>query len=156
MVTTLLDAAKYHQTGSGNSLSRTLERRVGSTFCETNLADGYFTLPNTGTCSKRNLDTHSRIQPYPNDHGTSGSQAWHSATNNQLQRSLQFLEEFQRLIDYQESRGQVHRLLLYQQLINSIASQRVADRPDRFEPRLIETQTQALRLPQKTKTRHQK
>lgn len=51
--------------------------------------------------------------------------------------SLQFLEEFQRLIDYQEYRGQTHRLLLYQQLIKSIASQRVADRPDRFEPRLL-------------------
>ena len=51
--------------------------------------------------------------------------------------SLQFLEEFQRLIDYQEHLGKAHRLLLYQQLLRSIASQRVADRPDRFEPRLL-------------------
>ena len=51
--------------------------------------------------------------------------------------SLQFLEEFQRLIDYQEHRGQAHRLMLYQKLIDSIARQRVADRPDRFEPRLL-------------------
>jgi len=51
--------------------------------------------------------------------------------------SLQFLEEFQRLIDYQEHRGRTHRMMLYQQLLDSIASQRVADRPDRFEPRLL-------------------
>ena len=28
-------------------------------------------------------------------------------------------------------------MMLYGQLFNSIASQRVADRPDRFEPRLL-------------------
>ena len=51
--------------------------------------------------------------------------------------SLQYLEEFQRLVDYQEHRGRGHRMLLYGQLLDSIASQRVADRPDRFEPRLL-------------------
>ena len=51
--------------------------------------------------------------------------------------ALQFLEEFQRLIDYQEHRGREHRMMLYQTLLDSIASQRVADRPDRFEPRLL-------------------
>ena len=51
--------------------------------------------------------------------------------------ALQFLEEFQRLIDYQEQRGDAHRMTLCQHLLDSIASQRVADRPDRFEPRLL-------------------
>jgi len=51
--------------------------------------------------------------------------------------ALQFLEEFQRLIDYQECRGSAHRTKLYEKLLQSIASQRVADRPDRFEPRLL-------------------
>ena len=51
--------------------------------------------------------------------------------------ALQFLEEFQRLIDYQEHRGRAHRMMLYAQLLDSIASQQVADRPDRFEPRLL-------------------
>lgn len=51
--------------------------------------------------------------------------------------ALQFLEEFQRLIDYQECRGSAHRTMLYEELLDSIASQRVADRPDRFEPRLL-------------------
>ncbi len=51
--------------------------------------------------------------------------------------ALQFLEEFQRLIDYQGHRGRAFRMTLYQQLLDCIASQRVADRPDRFEPRLL-------------------
>ena len=51
--------------------------------------------------------------------------------------SIQFLEEFQRLIDYQANRGQAYRLLLYRHLLDCIASQRVADRPNRFEPRLL-------------------
>jgi hypothetical protein len=51
--------------------------------------------------------------------------------------ALQFLEEFQRLIDYQGHRGRDFRMTLYQQLLDCIASQRVADRPDRFEPRLL-------------------
>ena len=33
--------------------------------------------------------------------------------------TLQFLEEFQRLIDYQEHRGTAHRMLLYQQLLDT-------------------------------------
>ena len=51
--------------------------------------------------------------------------------------ALQFLEEFQRLIDYQEHRGCTFRMILYQQLLDCIARHRVADRPDRFEPRLL-------------------
>ena len=51
--------------------------------------------------------------------------------------ALQFLEEFQRLIDYQEHRGSAFRMSLYQQLLDCIANHRVADRPDRFEPRLL-------------------
>lgn len=51
--------------------------------------------------------------------------------------SLQFLDEFQRLIDYQECRGSAHRMMLYKELLGSIATQRVGDRPNRFEPRLL-------------------
>ncbi len=51
--------------------------------------------------------------------------------------SLQFLNEFQRLIDNQECQGHAHRMMLYEKLLECIASQRVADRPDRFEPRLL-------------------
>jgi len=49
--------------------------------------------------------------------------------------TLQTLEAFQPLIDFQDQRGSLHRLSLYQHLLDAIAVHRVADRPDRFEPR---------------------
>ena len=49
--------------------------------------------------------------------------------------ALQTLEAFQPLIDFQGHRGTLFRAHLYQQLLDCIARHRVADRPDRFEPR---------------------
>jgi hypothetical protein len=49
--------------------------------------------------------------------------------------AMQTLEAFQPLINFQEYRGRSFRLKLYQQLLDSIALHRVADRPGRFEPR---------------------
>ena len=49
--------------------------------------------------------------------------------------AMQTLKAFQPLIDYQGHRGQPFRIALYQQLLDSIAIHRVANRPDRFEPR---------------------
>lgn len=50
--------------------------------------------------------------------------------------TLQTLEAFQPMIACQENRGLSHREELYRHLINAIARHRVADRPDRFEPRV--------------------
>ncbi len=50
--------------------------------------------------------------------------------------ALRLLEEFQRLLDYQTGRGAAHRRRCYAMLLDCIAAHRVADRPDRFEPRL--------------------
>lgn len=50
--------------------------------------------------------------------------------------ALQTLEAFQPLIDFQGHRGSSFLSTLYEQLLSSIALHRVADRPDRFEPRL--------------------
>jgi len=49
--------------------------------------------------------------------------------------ALQTLEAFQPLIDFQGHLGKCFREHLYEQLLDSIALHRVADRPDRFEPR---------------------
>ena len=57
--------------------------------------------------------------------------------NISFKGALQFLEEFQRLIDYQSHRGRAYRMILYQKLLDCIACHRVADRPGRFEPRLL-------------------
>jgi hypothetical protein len=50
--------------------------------------------------------------------------------------ALQVLEAFRPLIDHQAHRGGSHRAALYEQLLRAIAVHRVADRPDRFEPRM--------------------
>ena len=49
--------------------------------------------------------------------------------------ALQTLEAFQPLIDFHGQRGAGYRNHLYQQLLDAIAVHRVANRPDRFEPR---------------------
>jgi hypothetical protein len=50
--------------------------------------------------------------------------------------TLQVLEAFQPLIDHRADRSDAHREALYRQILRAIAIHRVADRPDRFEPRM--------------------
>jgi len=50
--------------------------------------------------------------------------------------SLQTLEAFQPLIELRADRDVAYRIRLYQHLLDAIAMHRVADRPDRYEPRL--------------------
>jgi len=49
--------------------------------------------------------------------------------------AMQTLEAFQPLIAFQGHRGACYRNHLYQHLLDAVANHRVADRPDRFEPR---------------------
>ena len=49
--------------------------------------------------------------------------------------TLQTLEAFQPLLSFQGHKGPAFRKHLYQQLLQAVATHRVADRPDRFEPR---------------------
>jgi hypothetical protein len=50
--------------------------------------------------------------------------------------AIQTLEAFQPLIAFQGERDAAFRRNLYQQLLDAVATHRVADRPNRFEPRL--------------------
>lgn len=50
--------------------------------------------------------------------------------------TIQTLEAFQPVIQQQSRQGADHRSQLYHHLLDAIATHRVADRPDRFEPRL--------------------
>jgi hypothetical protein len=50
--------------------------------------------------------------------------------------SIQTLEAFQPLIESGAARNPAQRLRMYHDLLNAIATHRVADRPDRYEPRL--------------------
>jgi len=53
-----------------------------------------------------------------------------------VKATLQVLEAFQPLIASQAGRGLRHREALDQEMLRAIARHRVADRPDRFEPRM--------------------
>jgi hypothetical protein len=59
-----------------------------------------------------------------------------SAGEPSFKATLQVLEAFRPLIAYQAHRGAGHREALYEQVLRAIAVHRVADRPDRFEPRM--------------------
>ncbi len=50
--------------------------------------------------------------------------------------AIQTLEAFQPMIAIQGECDAMHRRSIYQQLLDAVATHRVADRPDRFEPRL--------------------
>ena len=49
--------------------------------------------------------------------------------------TLQTLEAFQPLLSFHGHKGRTFREHLYQQLLHAVATHRVADRPERFEPR---------------------
>jgi hypothetical protein len=53
-----------------------------------------------------------------------------------LKGTIQTLEAFQPLFAIQGDRDRLHRRKLYKQFFDAVATHRVADRPDRFEPRL--------------------
>jgi DDE family transposase len=50
--------------------------------------------------------------------------------------AMQTLEAFQPLLELQAGQGETYRMRLYQDLLRAIATHRVANRPNRFEPRL--------------------
>ena len=50
--------------------------------------------------------------------------------------AMQILEAFQSLLEFGAARDAAGRLRLYHELLDAIASHRVADRPDRYEPRV--------------------
>ena len=53
--------------------------------------------------------------------------------------TLQILEAFRPLIAYRSHSGADNQEELYEQLLGAIAVHRVADRPDRFEPRMAKS-----------------
>ena len=67
--------------------------------------------------------------------------------------TLQVLEAFQPSIAYQAHRGLLHRESLYRQVLQAVAVHRVADRPDRFEPRM--TKRKPKGYPHLARSRHE-
>jgi hypothetical protein len=82
----------------------------------------------------------------------------HAATSDgipprsiRFKAALQFLEAFQALIVYQSHLGANHRAEVYQKVLRAIAVHRVADRSDRFEPRLTKRRLKRYDRPTKPK-----
>jgi hypothetical protein len=63
--------------------------------------------------------------------------------------AIQTLEAFQPVIALQGAHDTAHRLRLYHQLLDAIATHRVADRPDRYEPRTRKRHPKNFEYPQK-------
>ena len=65
-----------------------------------------------------------------------------AATHGVLPRSISFtgamqtLEAFQPLLEFSAAQDDASRLRLYHDLLDAIATHRVGDRPDRYEPRV--------------------
>ena len=60
--------------------------------------------------------------------------------------AMQTLEAFQPLLEFGATQDAAGRLRLYHDLLDAIATHRVGDRPDRYEPRREKAETQSLRL----------
>jgi hypothetical protein len=75
------------------------------------------------------------------------SQSGTSPRSISFKATLQVLEAFQPVIAGQAHRGLRHREWLYQEVLPAIARHCVADRPDRFEPRMAKTQAEELQPP---------
>ena len=65
--------------------------------------------------------------------------------------TVQTLEALHPVIAIQGQPDLAFRISIYQLLLDAVATHRVADRPNRFEPRLRK-QAETLRLSQETKT----
>ena len=66
--------------------------------------------------------------------------------------AVQTLEAFQPLIAIRGERDSSFRTKLYDQLLGAVAIHRVADRPDRFEPRRKKRRNITIRLAHEAKT----
>ena len=89
-----------------------------------------------GTRSEGDLDPRPGLQPDPHCHGAGGVPRGMPPRSIRFKATLQVLEAFRPLIAYHANRGADHRVALYEQLIGAVPVHRVADHPDRFEPRM--------------------
>ena len=88
---------------------------------------------------------HLGVQPHPGGDGRGGGAARDHAASDQPARGRQTLEAFQPVIAMLGEGGAAFRELLYEHLLDAIATHRVADRPDRYEPRRRKREPQAVR-----------
>jgi hypothetical protein len=98
-------------------------------------ANGHPALQVARARAEGDLDAHSCLQSHPRHHRAGRSQAQRRAKSISFKGAIQTLEAFQPLIAAQGDCASTCRRSLYDQLLDAVVTHRVADRPDRFEPR---------------------
>jgi hypothetical protein len=83
------------------------------------------------------------------------SQEGIAARTISFKETLQVLEAFQPTLSQQAHRGVEHLKSLYLQMLRAIAQHGAADRPDRFEPRMMKRRLKKLRPPYEATARDQ-
>ena len=112
-----------------------MECGARSEVAQANDEDGYPALQDARVSAEGNLDAYPGLQSDPHDHRTS-RQPTRSETTISFKGAIQSFEAFQPLIAMPGERDAAFRRSLYEQLLDAIATHSVADRPNRFEPRL--------------------
>ena len=92
-------------------------------------------MQNARTCPQGDLDARPCLQPHPDNHRAGCQQARYETAIDQLQGSDPDTGGIPALDSIQGERNSTHSQILYQQLLDAVATHGVADRPDRFEPR---------------------
>ena len=140
------------QGGTGFALPGPVEQRAGSAVDQGHAADGHAAVQDAGAGPQGDLDPRAGLQPDPHGHGPGGGRRRGAPRSISFKATLQVLEAFRPLIAYRAHCGAGHRAALYEQMLRAIAVHRVADRPDRFEPRMAKKRprgTTSLTRPRK-------
>ncbi len=136
IATTLLDHVAYPLSELAELYRARWNAELDLRSLKTNYADGRIALQNSRIGPKGALDAHSGLQPHSRNPRSDGKQTQYPAAFIELQGCHADLEAFQPVIALQGENDAAHRLRLYHDLQDAIAQHRVADRPDRYEPRL--------------------
>jgi hypothetical protein len=117
------------QGGLGDALPRALAQRTRYTIPEVLYADGGATVQDAGAGAPGGMDAPPGLQPPPHRDGPGRGRSVSRGRCKPWQRSSRCWSSVPR-------RDAASRLRLYHDLLAAVATHRVGDRPDRYEPRL--------------------
>jgi hypothetical protein len=119
-----------------NALSGPLASLARSAVAQRNAPDERVQLQDFGIGTEGTLDAGSGLQPDAHRNSPSRQQTREGAAPHRLQGAVQTLEAFRPVLALMGEADADSRKILSEQLLDAIDSHRVADHPDRYEPRL--------------------
>ena len=136
VATTLLDADEFTKDDLAQLYRARWNAELDLRSLKQTLQMDVLAVQNAGAGAEGDLDAHPGLQSHPHDHRPSRDKARHRTANDQLQGSGPNAGSLPASDCHPRPTrlGIPHKL--YQQLLDAIAVHRVADRPDRYEPRL--------------------